>query len=165
VQETWRYLNKLVPPVLKCFGDQDSRVRYYACEAMYNISKVARGRTLTFFNEIFEGLCRVCTTSPLLLLDLSAAPLSLTFFGGPGVVVCVDAQLSADKDLNVKNGAQLLDRLIKDIVTESDAFDIERLSHTHNTHHTTLISRVASSFLTLSLLRPASCHCSRSESK
>ncbi|ELR18739.1 uncharacterized protein ACA1_040440 [Acanthamoeba castellanii str. Neff] len=91
--ETWRYLNKLVPPVLKCFGDQDSRVRYYACEAMYNISKVARGRTLTFFNEIFEGLCR----------------------------------LSADKDLNVKNGAQLLDRLVKDIVTESDAFDIERL--------------------------------------
>lgn len=36
------------------------------------------------------------------------------------------AQLSADKDLNVKNGAQLLDRLVKDIVTESDAFDIER---------------------------------------
>ncbi len=70
MQETWRYLNKLVPPVLKCFGDQDSRVRYYACEAMYNISKVARGRTLTFFNEIFEGLCRVCTTSLLLLLLL-----------------------------------------------------------------------------------------------
>lgn len=55
--------------------------------------------------------------------------LSLTFFGGPGVVVLQSstrAQLSADKDLNVKNGAQLLDRLIKDIVTESDAFEIER---------------------------------------
>jgi vacuole morphology and inheritance protein 14 len=90
--ETWRYLNKLVPPVLRCFSDQDGRVRYYACEALYNISKVARGRILNSFNEIFEGLCR----------------------------------LSADKDLNVKNGAQLLDRLIKDIVTESDSFDIER---------------------------------------
>eukprot|EP00005_Dracoamoeba_jomungandri_P010628 CAMPEP_0174267894 /NCGR_PEP_ID=MMETSP0439-20130205/35262_1 /TAXON_ID=0 /ORGANISM="Stereomyxa ramosa, Strain Chinc5" /LENGTH=723 /DNA_ID=CAMNT_0015355669 /DNA_START=67 /DNA_END=2238 /DNA_ORIENTATION=+ len=90
--ETWRYLNKLVPPVLKCFADQDSRVRYYACESMYNIAKVARARTLTFFNQIFDGLCR----------------------------------LSADPDLNVKNGAQLLDRLLKDIITESDAFDIDK---------------------------------------
>lgn len=34
-------------------------------------------------------------------------------------------QLSADPDINVKNGAQLLDRLIKDILTESEHFDIE----------------------------------------
>jgi len=34
--------------------------------------------------------------------------------------------LSADPDLNVKNGAQLLDRLLKDIITESDSFDIEK---------------------------------------
>jgi vacuole morphology and inheritance protein 14 len=34
--------------------------------------------------------------------------------------------LAADSDINVKNGAQLLDRLIKDIVTESRGFDIER---------------------------------------
>lgn len=30
----------IVPPVLNSFGDQDSRVRYYACEALYNIAKV-----------------------------------------------------------------------------------------------------------------------------
>eukprot|EP00128_Syssomonas_multiformis_P004400 Colp12_sorted_trinity150504_noHs@27657 len=30
------FLNELVPPVLGCFLDQDSRVRYYSCEAMYN---------------------------------------------------------------------------------------------------------------------------------
>lgn len=62
------------------------------------------------------------------LFFFSASPMSLTFVGGPGVVVLQSSrtQLSADKDLNVKNGAQLLDRLIKDIVTESDAFDIER---------------------------------------
>eukprot|EP01087_Luapelamoeba_hula_P002178 TRINITY_DN1189_c0_g1_i1.p1 TRINITY_DN1189_c0_g1~~TRINITY_DN1189_c0_g1_i1.p1 ORF type:complete len:821 (+),score=150.65 TRINITY_DN1189_c0_g1_i1:20-2482(+) len=89
--ETWRYINKLVPPVLKCFTDQDSRVRYYACESMYNIAKVARAKILAYFNQIFDGLCR----------------------------------LSADPDLNVKNGAQLLDRLLKDIITESDSFDIE----------------------------------------
>ena len=29
-----------MPPVLNSFSDQDSRVRYYACEALYNIAKV-----------------------------------------------------------------------------------------------------------------------------
>lgn len=31
---------QIVPPVLNSFLDQDSRVRYYACEALYNIAKV-----------------------------------------------------------------------------------------------------------------------------
>jgi hypothetical protein len=31
---------QIVKPVLGAFGDQDSRVRYYACEALYNIAKV-----------------------------------------------------------------------------------------------------------------------------
>lgn len=31
---------QIVPPVLNSFADQDSRVRYYACEALYNIAKV-----------------------------------------------------------------------------------------------------------------------------
>ena len=31
----------------------------------------------------------------------------------------------ADPDQNVKNGSELLDRLLKDIVTESKAFDVE----------------------------------------
>lgn len=35
-------------------------------------------------------------------------------------------QLYADLDVDVKNGAQLLDRLIKDVVTESDNFDLEK---------------------------------------
>lgn len=53
------YLKELVPPVLACFADNDSRVRYYACEAMYNISKVARTDILEFFNRIFDGLSKV----------------------------------------------------------------------------------------------------------
>eukprot|EP01102_Stenamoeba_stenopodia_P022271 TRINITY_DN921_c0_g1_i1.p1 TRINITY_DN921_c0_g1~~TRINITY_DN921_c0_g1_i1.p1 ORF type:complete len:588 (-),score=147.47 TRINITY_DN921_c0_g1_i1:139-1902(-) len=85
-------MERLVHPVLKCFVDQDSRVRYYACESMYNIAKVGRNHVLPFFNDLFDGLCK----------------------------------LSADPDLNVKNGAQLLDRLMKDIVTESAVFDIEK---------------------------------------
>ncbi|CZR57420.1 probable enzyme activator VAC14 [Phialocephala subalpina] len=82
-----RYLDVIVPPVLACFTDQDARVRYYACESMYNIAKVAKGEVLPYFNDIFDALCK----------------------------------LGADSELSVKNGAELLDRLIKDIVSESAA--------------------------------------------
>ncbi|KAI9818013.1 MAG: hypothetical protein M1826_001446 [Phylliscum demangeonii] len=85
--EVARYLQDIVPPVLACFSDHEARVRYYACESMYNISKVAKGEVLIFFNEIFDALCK----------------------------------LAADAELSVKNGAELLDRLIKDIVSESAA--------------------------------------------
>jgi|TARA_B100001996_G_C18649737_1_gene588898 vacuole morphology and inheritance protein 14 len=86
------YLDALLPPVLHCLDDPESRVRYYSCESLYNISKVARGHVLRYFNQIFDGLCK----------------------------------LFADVDIDVKNGANLLDRLIKDIVTESASFDVEK---------------------------------------
>jgi vacuole morphology and inheritance protein 14 len=85
-------VSALVPPVLSCFSDADMRVRYYACESLYNISKVARQGILAFFNEIFDGLCK----------------------------------LAADPDVNVQNGAGLLDRLVKDIVTEGGQVDVPR---------------------------------------
>ncbi|KAJ5949379.1 hypothetical protein N7454_000963 [Penicillium verhagenii] len=81
------YLREIVPPVLACFSDPDARVRYYACESMYNIAKVAKGEILLFFNDIFDAL----------------------------------AKLASDAELSVKNGAELLDRLVKDIVAESAA--------------------------------------------
>ncbi|ODQ63966.1 ARM repeat-containing protein [Nadsonia fulvescens var. elongata DSM 6958] len=81
------YLDDIIHPVLACFADQDARVRYYACESMYNIAKVAKGEILLYFNEIFDALCK----------------------------------LSADSEISVKNGADLLDRLIKDIVSEKAA--------------------------------------------
>jgi len=84
-------LERIVPAVLQNFNDQDSRVRYYACEAMYNIAKVARGAVVPFFNEVFDQLCR----------------------------------LAADVDSNVQNAAHLLDRLVKDIVTECDSFQVD----------------------------------------
>ena len=86
------YLDLLLPPILHCFDDPESRVRYYACESLYNVAKVARQDVLLHFNTVFEGLCK----------------------------------LFADGDPDVKNGANLLDRLIKDIVTESDIFDVEK---------------------------------------
>jgi vesicle coat complex subunit len=38
--DMWVLAQKIVPPVLNSFTDQDSRVRYFACEALYNIAKV-----------------------------------------------------------------------------------------------------------------------------
>jgi len=92
MQDIKMYLDALLPPVLHCFDDPESRVRYYSCESLYNIAKVARGHILPYFNQIFDGLCK----------------------------------LFADVDVDVKNGANLLDRLVKDIVTESESFDVER---------------------------------------
>jgi vacuole morphology and inheritance protein 14 len=103
LQDLARYLDVIVPPVLACFTDQDARVRYYACESMYNIAKVAKGEVLPYFNDIFDALCKVC--SQVSDLDLLA----------------YNRQLGADSELSVKNGAELLDRLVKDIVSESAA--------------------------------------------
>ncbi|KAG0455502.1 hypothetical protein HPP92_024794 [Vanilla planifolia] len=89
--EATQHLEQIVPPVLNSFLDQDSRVRYYACEALYNIAKVVRGDFIVYFNQIFDVLCK----------------------------------LSSDTDANVQSATHLLDRLIKDIVTESDQFSIE----------------------------------------
>ena len=38
--------------------------RYYACEALYNVSKVARDDVLPFFNRIFDGLSKVGCRCP-----------------------------------------------------------------------------------------------------
>lgn len=65
-----RYLEVIVPPVLACFTDQDARVRYYACEAMYNIAKVAKGEILKYFNHIFDALCKVSRSFFVRLYDI-----------------------------------------------------------------------------------------------
>lgn len=53
------YLDKLLPPVLACFGDQNDQVRFYSCESLYNIAKIAKGDILVYFNEIFDVLCKI----------------------------------------------------------------------------------------------------------
>ncbi|CAG8772011.1 19713_t:CDS:2, partial [Racocetra persica] len=87
------YLEEIVPPVLACFADQDSRVRYYACESMYNIAKVSKGEILRYFNEVFDAM----------------------------------SKLAADSEVSVKNGTELLDRLIKDIVAEQSTTYVSAL--------------------------------------
>ncbi|KDQ15363.1 hypothetical protein BOTBODRAFT_31687 [Botryobasidium botryosum FD-172 SS1] len=80
-----QYMEKFMDPLIKCFTDSESRIRYFACESMYNIAKVSKGEILVYFNPIFDSLSR----------------------------------LAADSEISVKNGAELLDRLLKDIVAES----------------------------------------------
>ncbi|PAV80574.1 hypothetical protein WR25_19116 [Diploscapter pachys] len=87
------YARQLLEPALTCFSDTDLRVRYYACESLYNICKICKQGILPHFEQIFDVLWR----------------------------------LSADTDQNVRGGAELLDRLIMDIVVSSDNFDVAHL--------------------------------------
>ncbi|KAJ4901304.1 Protein VAC14-like protein [Raphanus sativus] len=61
--EAPQYLEQIVPPVISSFLDQDSKVRYYACEALYNIAKIVRGEFIFFFNDIFDALCKLSADS------------------------------------------------------------------------------------------------------
>ncbi|XP_001605954.1 protein VAC14 homolog [Nasonia vitripennis] len=87
---TGKYTEDLIHPILACFNDADSRVRYYACESLYNVVKVARGAVLPLFTDIFGVL----------------------------------SKLACDTEQTVKTATELLDRLMKDIVTESGLFDL-----------------------------------------
>jgi len=127
------FLDLLLKPVLQCFDDPESRVRYYACESLYNIAKVARGaifqstlqtttssssntsttsstNLVTMTNGVSSSSSTVSNTSSSTTIT-SKRPFPLIFDGL--------TKLYADVDVDVKNGANLLDRLIKDIVTES----------------------------------------------
>lgn len=77
------FLEDIVRPIFATFRDTDARVRYYACESLYNIAKIARGEILLYFNEVFDILCILVT----------------------------------DTESSVKNAADILDRLVKDIVS------------------------------------------------
>lgn len=85
------HLDVVIPSVLKGFGDAESRVRYYACESLFNIAKVCRGAVVPFFNDVFTGLCK----------------------------------LVADVDQDCRNGAGLLDRLLKEVVLEAPAPELQ----------------------------------------
>ena len=50
------YVSELVNPVLSCMDDSDSRVRFYACESLYNVNKVTRDHILPLFNDIFVSM-------------------------------------------------------------------------------------------------------------
>lgn len=49
------YLGEMCPPILACFHDPDNRVRYFACESMYNVAKV---RVFETFSKPKALACR-----------------------------------------------------------------------------------------------------------
>jgi vacuole morphology and inheritance protein 14 len=55
---TAKYTEELIHPILACFNDADLRVRYYACESLYNVIKVARSAILPHFTDIFGALSK-----------------------------------------------------------------------------------------------------------
>lgn len=61
LQDASLYTDELIKPILGCFTDQDLRVRYYACESLYNVVKVARGAVLPHFADIFIVLSKIAT--------------------------------------------------------------------------------------------------------
>ncbi|MES1913768.1 MAG: hypothetical protein MHM6MM_005927, partial [Cercozoa sp. M6MM] len=87
------FLDAVAAPALVLISDEDPRVRYNACEAMYNITKVAQSGILAIFNEVLAAVCDAC----------------------------------GDVDDEVKNGAQLLDRLVKDVVMAAPDIDVNSL--------------------------------------
>jgi len=56
--EIQHFLQQLLPPVLRTFQDDEARVRYYACEALYNVVKVGQDLVLPYFNLILDGLTK-----------------------------------------------------------------------------------------------------------
>ncbi|KAL4131937.1 hypothetical protein QTP88_009166 [Uroleucon formosanum] len=90
-KDSVNYIDDLIIPILVNLNDADLKVRYYASESLYNVSKVARSAVLKHFPDIFKSLSKLAT----------------------------------DPDQNVKNASELLDRLMKDIVTDnSNIFDL-----------------------------------------
>ncbi|KAI8811897.1 putative vacuole-associated enzyme activator complex component [Cladochytrium replicatum] len=125
--EIGAYIDDIVPPILSCFADPDSHVRYYACESLYNVAKVARSDILKYFNEIFDSLSKLAT----------------------------------DPASSVKNGAELLDRLIKDIVSETAIYyhpDVAAAAYTNFQkeidNQSVRASSPANSMNTITLERP-----------
>ena len=74
------YIHMLLPPVLSCFDDEDARIRFYACEALYNIVKAARGVILEFMNEIFSSLCELYADVDVEVKEISTCTFLLVSF-------------------------------------------------------------------------------------
>ncbi|TGZ61151.1 hypothetical protein CRM22_008137 [Opisthorchis felineus] len=57
-QNAAMYYKSIFPPVLRTIHDNDPRVRYYACETLYNVMKITRKETLDLLSEVFDAISR-----------------------------------------------------------------------------------------------------------
>jgi hypothetical protein len=65
------YMGIFLEPLLNCFTDSESRIRYFSAECLYNISKVSKGEVLVYFNPIFDALSKVSIESSFFRLLLT----------------------------------------------------------------------------------------------
>ena len=123
-------------PVLACFEDHDSKIRYYACESMYNIvrPRPLAGPTASTDAPALARRPRSLTarssstsTSSSTLCPRCVDPTPLGLRSSTDSRTC--PQLAADPEVSVKNGAELLDRQLKDIVQDQAALYISRANH------------------------------------
>ncbi|CAH8869795.1 unnamed protein product [Trichobilharzia szidati] len=80
----------IILPIIRTFHDNDPRVRYYACEALFNVMKITRKETLNYLSDVLDAISR-------------------------GV---------SDSDSTVRPGAMHCDRLLKEIIVETDISDL-----------------------------------------
>lgn len=91
-QATKLYLDALLPPVLHCLDDAESRVRYYACESLYNIAKV-RMYTL---GVVVYTVCnrRAFVTGPVVVVGPFDPPVLIIWWFNFRVRTCLLANRS-----------------------------------------------------------------------
>lgn len=73
-KESKGYTSDLLRPITASLFDQDSRVRYYACEACLNVVKALREDCLVSFHDLFDGLSKI-SADPELTVKLGAESL------------------------------------------------------------------------------------------
>ncbi|VDL59916.1 unnamed protein product [Hymenolepis diminuta] len=57
------YADALIAPIFQALRDNDSQIRYCACESLYNILKVLQVHALRYLNDLFEALCTATADS------------------------------------------------------------------------------------------------------
>ena len=98
-----KYFPYILNPVLKCLEDSDSKVRYYSSEALYNIAKAAQAGAIPYFDRFFYAICCLFSDVDTDVKKISFHPPTLVFF---------------------THGASILDRFLKEIITEAKTIDL-----------------------------------------
>jgi len=119
-KDTGQYIEDLIHPILACFCDADLRVRYYACESLYNVVKVARGAVLPQFTDIFAALSKLACDSEQNIKNATELldrlmKVARKFFKG---------FLKMQFPFFLQLFISYLHMLFQDIVTESGLFDL-----------------------------------------
>lgn len=115
-KDSSEYVEDLVNPILVNFSDSDLRVRYYACESLYNVIKVARSAILPHFGSVFQALSKLAADPDQNVKNASELLDRL-----------LKVSIKADLNFYVWSSFKLsiiVLYLFKDIVTENSSFDL-----------------------------------------